>query len=467
MSVTAVLIRALFALVALAVASSAQLVPAERLDRVAEPALRQEFLVGAAVGQLGPEGQLVHGLGRMGVDDPRRPDGDTIFEIGSISKVFTGLLLADAVVRGEVELATPVAELLPDDVELGVTGRPITLQDLSTHVSGLPRMPGNFIPLNLLNPYDGYDNGRMFAFLDGFEPERAPGDQWEYSNLAVGLLGQLLAAQAGVDYPTLLRERILDPLGMSDTGVAPDEHFGDRLAAPHDVDGEPAGTWDLEAMEAAGGIRSSARDMLRFAAFCLGELEPEGSETLRDALDLSMLPRCPTDQGGIHHMGLGWMINVDLGIWWHNGATGGYHAMFEVLPDEGRAVVALGNMSGGLVEQLADGMVVEWLGEGEFSVHLPTQVRLAPAALDEFVGNYYSPTTGALVVEREGHKLYGRMSIQPRYRLWPESARRVRYRVVEAALEFDEGVPCQRVVLHQFGAEVPLERMPDEDDVEG
>jgi D-alanyl-D-alanine-carboxypeptidase/D-alanyl-D-alanine-endopeptidase len=467
MSVMSTLTRALIALVVLVVASSAQLIPAERIDEVAAAALRHEFLMGAAVGQLGPEGELLHGLGRMGVDDSRRPDGDSVFEIGSISKVFTGLLLADAVVRGEVELDMPVAELLPDDVELGVNGRPMTLQDLSTHVSGLPRMPGNFIPINLLNPYKGYDNARMFAYIDGFDPERAPEDEWEYSNLAVGLLGQLLAARAETDYPTLLRERILDPLGMADTAVAPDEHFGERLAAPHDFDGEPAGTWDLEAMEAAGGIRSSARDMMRFGSFCLGELEPSGSETLREALELSMIPRCPTDDDGKYFMGLGWMINVDLGIWWHNGATGGYHAMFEVLPDEGRAVVALGNMSGGTVGQLADRMVVEWVGEGEYQIDVPTQVTLAPAELDALVGNYHSPATGVLVVEREGDKLYGRMSIQPRYRLWPESARRVHFRVAEAALEFDEGVPCERVVLHQMGAVMPLERMPDEAENEG
>jgi len=140
-------------------------------------------------------------------------DADSVFEIGSITKVFTAILLADMADRGEVALDDPVAKFLPDGVRVpGRNGRRITLLDLTTQSSGLPRMPDNLRPKDPTNPYADYTPEQMFEFLGRYELTRDIGAQYEYSNLGVGLLGQALARRAGTSYEALVKERILDPL---------------------------------------------------------------------------------------------------------------------------------------------------------------------------------------------------------------------------------------------------------------
>lgn len=442
---------------------SAQIADAERIDSALRESLEQQWLLGGAVGQITPDGESIHGFGHLSASDGRVPDGDTLFEIGSISKVFTGLLLADAVVRGELTLATEVAELLPDGIDLDVVGRPITLLDLSTHTSGLPRMPANIAPADPLRPYEDYDAALMLAFIDDVEPLRAPGASYEYSNLAVGLLGWLLATHAGSDYETLLRDRVLDPLGMDDTALSLDSRLAARFAPPHDIDAEPGAAWQMGVLAGAGGIRSSVHDMLRFARFALGELQPQGSETLTRALALSLIPRRDVTGDERMRVGLGWHINVDHDVWWHNGQTGGYHAMFEVLPDDGVAVICLANTANGVIEQLAEGLVGEWLDAGPLTITLPDYATVESAALERLVGRYGHPLLGVLEVSRAESRLYAQLTMQPPFRIWPESERRFAYRVVEALLEFDDAEgAAQNVVLFQGGAEMSFERLIDE-----
>ena len=147
-------------------------------------------------------------------------DGNTVFEMGSISKVFTGALLADMVARGEVKLDDPIAKYLPQTVKVpSRNGRQITLLDLATQSSGLPRLPSNMRPADFSNPYADYSVQQLYEFLSGYSLTRDPGQRYEYSNLGVGLLGHVLALRAGKSYEEILKERILDPLGMNDTRV--------------------------------------------------------------------------------------------------------------------------------------------------------------------------------------------------------------------------------------------------------
>jgi len=443
---------------------SGQVAEGSRVDAAVAAALEQRWLVGGSVAQLTPDGTSLHGFGHLSGTDSRVPDGDTLFEIGSISKVFTGVLLADAVLRGELSLDTTVAELLPEGVGLDVVGRPITLLDLSTHTSGLPRMPSNIAPEDPARPFEGYDAALMLEFLDVVEPERAPEVAYEYSNLAVGLLGWLVAQNAESDYETLLAERVLTPLGMHDTALSLDARLAARFAPPHDTDGESSASWGLGVLKGAGGIRSSARDMLRFARFAAGELEPEGSETLARALVLSMIPRRTVTGDERMRVGLGWHINIDRGIWWHNGQTGGYHAMLEVLPDEGVAVLGLSNTANGVIEQVVEGLVREWLGGDALSVKLPDFVRVEPDVLNRLAGRYAHPLLGVLVVTSTAERLYAQLSNQQAFRIWPESEHRFSYRVVDAQLVFDAGDDAApRVVLFQNGGEMLFERISDDE----
>jgi CubicO group peptidase (beta-lactamase class C family) len=186
----------------------------DRIDR-----LHQN--VGIAVGIVDANGRRFVSHGNFSVKDSRPVGNDTVFEIGSTTKVFTSTILADMVQRGEVSLDDPVAKYLPADVKIPQRGgKQITLIDLATHTSGLPRMPANFAPKDPGNPYADYTVANLFQFLSSYELTRDIGSKFEYSNMGVGLLGQALSRRAGMDYEALVRARVTGPLKMENTAIA-------------------------------------------------------------------------------------------------------------------------------------------------------------------------------------------------------------------------------------------------------
>ena len=227
--------------------------------------------VGIVVGVIEPQGRRIVAYGSLNQGDPRPLNGDTIFEIGSVTKVFTSLVLSDMVQRGEVALADPVAKYLPADVKVPERGgRVITLVDLSTHTSGLPRLPSNLQPKDPANPYADYSVEQLYQFLSSYQLTRDIGSQFEYSNLGGGLLGHVLGRRAGMDYEALVRSRITVPLGMSSTGITLSPDMKARLATGHNDKLVAVPNWDLPALAGAGALRSSANDMLTFLAANLG-----------------------------------------------------------------------------------------------------------------------------------------------------------------------------------------------------
>ena len=195
--------------------------------------------------------------------DPRPVNGDTLYEIGSITKVFTSLLRADMVERGEVALDDPVAKYLPVGVRMPErNGKQITLLDLSTHRSGLPRMPSNFNPKDPTRPYVDYPVERLYEFLTSHELRRDVDAEWEYSNLGAGLLSLALARRAGTDFETALRDRVFRPLGMNSTVIALTPALESRMTTPHSsvFRLSPTPLWDFTpAFVGAGSLRSSAK----------------------------------------------------------------------------------------------------------------------------------------------------------------------------------------------------------------
>ncbi|HEU4651788.1 MAG TPA: serine hydrolase, partial [Croceibacterium sp.] len=268
-------------------------------------------------------------------------DGDTVFEIGSISKVFTALILADMVNKGEVSLDDPAEKYLPADARMpGRNGRKITLADLSTHSSSLPRLPDNMPYADAGDPYADYTEALLLAFLAKYELPRDIGEKVEYSNLGVGLLGYLLGRAAGSDYETLLRERITGPLGMTDTVIAlsPDQQA--RFATPRDEYIRPTKPWHLPALAGAGAIRSTANDMLKLAAAALDPNSPIGP-AMRTALSV----RRPFTSPRVEQA-LGWQVfHPEPGreVLTHDGGTGGFRSNISLEPARGLAVVALAN----------------------------------------------------------------------------------------------------------------------------
>jgi serine-type D-Ala-D-Ala carboxypeptidase/endopeptidase len=198
---------------------------------------QQKQAIGIVVGVVEPNGRRVVAYGNLAKGDSRPVDGDTIFEIGSVTKVFTSLLLADIVNHKEVALDDPAAQYLPENVKLPErSGKSITLLDLSTHSSGLPPLPSN------LKPETDYSVDDLYRFLSGYTLPRDPGSEYEYSNLGAGLLGHLLACRAGTDYEGLIRSRIARPLSMPDTGITLSSSMSQRMATGHNAMLAPVAT---------------------------------------------------------------------------------------------------------------------------------------------------------------------------------------------------------------------------------
>ena len=187
--------------------------------------------IGIVVGVVDVNGRRVVSYGSLAKNDNRKLNGDAIFEIGSMTKVFTSLVLMDMARRGEIALTDPISKYLPETVKVPErNGRKITLADLSTQSSGLPRLPTNMKPNDENNPYADYTVQQMYDFLSGYKLPRDIASEYEYSNLGVGLLGHVLALRAGMPYEALVRSRVCDPLGLKDTRVTLTSEMKERLA---------------------------------------------------------------------------------------------------------------------------------------------------------------------------------------------------------------------------------------------
>jgi D-alanyl-D-alanine-carboxypeptidase/D-alanyl-D-alanine-endopeptidase len=287
-----------------------------------------------------------------------------MFEIGSVTKVFTALLLAIAVQRGEVRLDDPLAMHLPPGSrvprrDLGE----ITLVHLATHTSGLPRLPPHFFWEALRHrndPYAELTSARVLAALAHTRPGAAAGERLRYSNFGAGLLGIAVGHVAATDYETLVRERIARPLGMNDTVISLDEEQWSRLAPGTKWGGKPAGPWTVSGLAGAGALRSTVADLLTFLRAQMGVLPSDVSAELADAIRATHGERA---RGGrlapALRMGLGWFLlpigPQKLATIWHNGGTGGYrsyvgwapaiHAGIVVLSSNSRSVDRVGTQA--------------------------------------------------------------------------------------------------------------------------
>ena len=311
------------------------------------------------------------------LDDGRNADAKSVFEIGSITKTFTAALLADEVLAGAVSLETPVGKLLPGFSIPERSGKPITLLDLATQTSGLPRLPTN-MGTSSDNPYADYDAAKLKAFLAGYALPRDPGSEYEYSNLGFGLLGYALAQQEHTDYPTLLKRRILDPLHMTDSGVALTTAMRAHLARGHDALGKTTGNWDFDALAGCGAIRSSAEDMVRYLRANMGL----DKSPLDAVLSEAQQPRRDVPHGRI---GLAWMTRKSAGgdIVWHNGMTGGYASFVGFDANKTRGVVVLTN-----IMQTVDDLGFAALIDDAPLAPVHKAVLVDTATLQGYVGDY-------------------------------------------------------------------------------
>jgi serine-type D-Ala-D-Ala carboxypeptidase/endopeptidase len=309
------------------------------VEKHAAPIVKDKKFATVVVGVLDGDKEQVFGFGER---DGKAPDRDSVYEIGSVTKVFTGILLADRVKAGVVKLDDPVQKHLPDGWTMPRRdARDITLLHLATHTSGLPRMPDGFLTASLLHPADPFahfDEQALKKYLPGTKIRYAIGAHHEYSNLGVGLLGYALAhASKAASYEALLTDRVFEPLGLADTGITLTEAQKKRLVPGYDSAGKPQPNWAFATLGACGAIRSTVGDLLKFV-----KVNADPCGPLRDALVMAQ-QNWRDVRPGAEEIGLCWVRlpgkKNDPPKVWHNGQTGGYHSFAGFVPGRGGVAV--------------------------------------------------------------------------------------------------------------------------------
>lgn len=398
-------------------------------------------------------------FGKLSATSDSSPNEKTIYEIGSVSKVFTGILLAHAVESEKLKLDQSIGSLMTElKTANQEVGDSILLRHLSTHTSGLPRLPDNLVPADPTNPYADYDREKLIEFMKRVKPARGPDVSGEYSNLAAGLLGDLLAANADVDYGTLLDRTICQPLGMQNTTVRLNADQQRRLAPPHNVARAPDHAWDFQAIAGAGAIRSSTEDMIRFIR---ANLKPK-DDLLGKSLDFAWKQHAPAKEYPFA-MGLGWHIARDGKTRWHNGQTGGYHSMLMVNRELDAGVIVLCNTASGKVDAIGESIIQLLAGMDVVPPTFESDVKVDPKQVKRLEGEYQLFPTFTIKVRADGEKLFVKATAQPEFQVFPTSPTQWFYKIVDAKLTFElpEDGPCEAVTLHQNGRDMRGKRQND------
>jgi serine-type D-Ala-D-Ala carboxypeptidase/endopeptidase len=374
------------------------------------------------------------------------------FNTGSIGKTFTGTLLAVMAARGEVALEDPVTKYLPDAVSVpSRNGREITLLDLATHRSGLPTMPEEFRPRNVWDPYAGFTVDSLYIYLSRHELRRDPGAEVEYSNFGMGLLGHALARAAGTTFESLLRERILEPLGMDRTRFVPDGELAEWMTKGH-RNGIVQPHWSAtEAIHGAGGLLTTAEDMLKYLQANVGPPRTELEHAMREA------HRVQRQFGETDEIGLGWQIERHAGrtVLKHGGAGSGFTSQIAFDPEKRIGFVRLTNTI-----PFPDDIGLAFLRLGP-PLDI-AEVAVPAEMLARYAGTYeFSPGVNFIVALEEDGTLSAQAGNTVRFRLYAESdssfftkrlPRRVRFTT-------DQSGAVDSMILDYSGTERVLPRL--------
>jgi D-alanyl-D-alanine-carboxypeptidase/D-alanyl-D-alanine-endopeptidase len=373
---------------------------AERVNTLAGP----EDGIGIVVGIVEPRGRKIVSYGHFNQGDPRAVDGSTVFEIGSITKIFTALLLADFVQKREVNLSDPASNYLRAELKLPERGgKSITLLDLATHTSGLPFMPP--LPDSSVIGAAKYSAMNLYGYLANFSLPYDIGTQWDYSNLGYWLLSEVLAARGGAKYEHLLLNRVLFPLGMSNTAFVASGAMKAKFAIGHYASMQPADSFlslpGYAIMPAAGGLLSSVDELLTIPSIALDYRNSALAALVANCLS----PRRPTATKGIEQA-LGWTIIEDGSgqLVFRDGGTYGHASAMIWDPLKRVGVVVLSNH----VQSVSD--LAHHVLRPSFPVDQPTAIRhkeifLGLATLKGYEGRYEVEEEGVFELKLEGNLL--------------------------------------------------------------
>ncbi len=411
------------------------------------------FKAGGIVSGESLGGKVSYASAGSPLPQPGIPPEDILFEIGSITKVFTGLLLAQAVVDGRVTLETSIASLLPPNLEFADPRiAAITLKQLSTHTSGLPRLPDNQDAGSAPDdPYAHYDEKLMLDFLTTAHLEKDGPHLSSYSNLGVGLLGHLLGKVYQSTWEQAVIIKICAPLGLNDTRMTI-TRLKRPLAPPHDGD-KPSHSWTFDAVAGAGGLRSTAADMIKFGqAMAHPEMTP-----LAQAFALALQPQAKAGAMG-GKIGLGIFIGQRDGIpfYNHDGGTGGYRSGLQVIPQQDIVRVVLINNT------TPDGSSVIAKTHRKPPRVMPKEIALSAEVLKTYPGIYELETTARFTVLLHEGQLWIRLTGQTFLPAFPSAPARFFLKVVPAEFQFtSEGSKVKSVTLFQNGRELVANRTND------
>ena len=398
---------------------------------------------GVAIAWVDADGATFFQSGKYSSDDPRPITPDTQFELGSISKVFTALLLAESERLGKVSRNDPAAKyLLPMDDPAQAALAKITLLSLTPHTSGLPRLPSNIGPNPDANPdpYSAYDRVMLVEALRKDGRVAPANGVMAYSNFGAAVLGEALAAAWGTTYADALRVHVLTPLGMTSTSLGLAGSPPPPNLAPSHAAGKTVPNWTFQAFAPAGALRSSARDMAVFLAACLGK----DSNPMRAAVEATIQPQHTADDVG-GHIGLGWLLTDDVEnpVVWHNGATAGSHAFVAFSPKTGAGIVILAN-----VQQGSEALGFSLLGA---KAPQPRNETIKDAA--SYAGRYPLSPAFAIDITEVGGALRGQATGQPSFGMRVVAPDRFAIVGVPAEISFerDGSGKITALVLHQNG----------------
>ncbi len=415
---------------------------------------RDQANVGIAVAVIenGETRFVSHGTIALDSDEP--VDEHTIFEAGSITKVFTNLALAQLVNEGRIDLDAPIVDYLPDGFVLPEQeSRAITAYDLATHTSGLSGLPPEMLAGDIGNPYSGYGMEGLRAWLATYELPRPIGESFEYNNAGTTLLGLAIAHVGGATYKDIIEDTILNPLDMADTSL---ELTGTPLPAAmawgHDTAREPTSNWDFDVFAPAGALLTNSADLIKFIAAASGQTRTD----MTPAFDTMLARTSPVEEGT--SIGLGWFVTTtgQGEIVWHNGMTGGYSSFAGFDRNSGNGVVVLTNMAAQRgVNDIGMHILNPAIPLNE-QPRLRTAVTVDPAIFEDYVGEYVLAPGAVLTVTTADDKLFAQLTGQPAFEIFPESQTEFFYKVVDAQITFDvnDGA-VKSLTLHQNGQNMP------------
>ena len=433
------------------------------------PLIEAYEVPGAMVG-LYHDGELsFHPFGTLNYDTEQAPDLDTLYEFGSIGKVLTGTFLADAIRRGEVTKNTKLKDIVPEGTEVvkGSEGTEIELWHLTTHTSGWGGAPINLVTTDPDRPFFGYTKAMLYPALGTTPLTFEPGEGFTYSNLAVGTLGTVLADYLGGDYEALVKERIIEPLGITEMTITLNDEQSSRLAPPT-RSGINTKTWhDPNPFAPAGLWVTSAPQLMTFAMANLAEPESD-APAIYESLAMAQQPLHfiePMQQ----QVCFGWFVARDGESRWHNGMTGGFSSYLGISHKHDIAVVVLTNGATFGTTVVGERLFQELAGMNPEPIELKRPDPIDNELASRIVGTYKSQLGFNIEVIVKHDMLYARLTNQTVNRLHPidevnAGEPRFQYDAIDADLGFElpeDGNEATSVTLYQGGREMKCVRVKE------